>query len=180
MTHRDRALAVLRYQPFDRLPVVHFGFWRETLTKWQAEGHLAEDDLRDYADGSPSEHAIERKLGFDFNWFDTWSPRHTWATLFDEVVLEELPDGFQKVRNVDGAIILQKPGLKSIPSEVDHLFKGRKEWEEHYRPKLLWSADRVDRAAMPAAAFDAGRERPLGLMCGSLFGRSATGSASSS
>ncbi len=171
MTDRECALAVLRYQPCDRLPVVHFGFWTETLEKWRREGHLAVDDLRNYADGSSAERAIERKLGFDFNWYDTWSPRHTWATLFEEKVLEELPDGFQKVRNVDGAIILQKPGVKSIPSEVGHLFQGRKEWEELYRPKLLWSADRVDWAAMPAAAFDPARDRPLGLMCGSLFGK---------
>jgi len=171
MTNRERALAVLRYERYDRLPVVHFGFWTDTLERWHREGHLGAEDLGEYFDGSRSEHAIERKLGFDFNWYDTWSPRHTWATLFEELVLEELPDGFQKVRNVDGAIVLQKPGVRSIPSEVDHLFKGRKEWEELYRPRLLWSADRVDRAAMPATAFDAGRERPLGLMCGSLFGK---------
>jgi hypothetical protein len=171
MTDRERALAVLRYQPYDRLPVVHFGFWSETLEKWHREGHLEEADLAAYHDGSPSERSIERKLGFDFNWFVTWSPRHTYAPLFVETVLEELPDGFQKVQDVNGAIVIQKPGVRSIPSEVDHLFKGRKEWEELYRPKLVWSTDRVDRTAIPAEAFDPGRTRPFGLHCGSLFGK---------
>jgi len=171
MTDRERALAVLRYQPYDRLPVVHFGFWIETLEKWRLEGHLGATDLEDYADGRPSERAVERKLGFDFNWYDTWSPRHSRAPLFEETVLEELPDGFHRVRDENGAIVIKKPGIRSIPSEVDHLFKGRKEWEELYRPKLLWSADRVDRSTMPAAAFDAGRTRPLGLHCGSLLGK---------
>ncbi len=37
MTNRERAKAVLRYQEYDRLPVVHFGYWGETLQKWAAE-----------------------------------------------------------------------------------------------------------------------------------------------
>jgi hypothetical protein len=171
MTDRERAMAVLRYQRYDRLPVVHFGFWIETLEKWHREGHLEDADLEGYTDGSPSERSVERKLGFDFNWYTTWAPGHTSAPLFEEIVLEELPDGFRTVRDPHGAIVIRKPGIRSIPAEVDHLFKGRKDWEELYRPKLVWSADRVDRAAIPAAAFDAGRTRPLGLMCGSLFGR---------
>ncbi len=160
MTDRECALAVLRYQRYDRLPVVHFGFWTETLEKWHREGHLEDSDLAGYGDGSPSERSIERKLGFDFNWYDTWAPRNTWAPLFEETVLEELPDGYRKVQDVNGAIVIKKIGVRSIPSEVDHLFKGRKEWEELYRPKLLWSADRVDGAAIPAAAFDPGGPGP--------------------
>jgi hypothetical protein len=171
MTHRERALAVLRYQSYDRLPVVHFGFWAETLEKWYHEGHLDEAELRAGSDGSPQERTVEAKLGFDFNWFVTYQPRATWAPLFEEIVLEELPDGFQKAIEENGAVVIRKHGVSSIPSEVDRLFKGRKEWEELYKPKLQWSADRVDKAKMPADAFDPRRERPLGLTCGSLFGR---------
>jgi hypothetical protein len=171
MTDRECALAVLRYQRCDRLPVVHFGFWNETLEKWRREGHLGDGDLQGYGDGSPSERSIERKLGFDFNWQPTWTPKNTLAPLFDEVVLEELPDGHRKVQDASGLIVIRKVGVSSIPSEVDHLFKGRKEWEELYRPKLLWSADRVDRASIPAEAFDPDRARPFGLHCGSLFGK---------
>ena len=36
MTNRQRALAVLNYQSYDRLPIVHFGFWRETLQQLDA------------------------------------------------------------------------------------------------------------------------------------------------
>ena len=38
--------AVLNYERHDRLPVVHFGFWNETLDKWAAEGHLTEEEAR--------------------------------------------------------------------------------------------------------------------------------------
>lgn len=171
MTDRERALAILRFQPYDRLPLVHFGFWIETLEKWHREGRLEASDLVDYADGSPSERSIERKLGFDFNWYTAWTPRNSRAPLFEEAVLEELPEGFRRVRDENGAIVIRKPGIRSIPSEVGHLLKGRTEWEQLYRPKLLWSADRVDRTSIPAAAFDPARERPFGLHCGSLFGK---------
>ena len=39
MTNRERALAVLRYQDYDRMPLVHFGFWEETIEKWRREGY---------------------------------------------------------------------------------------------------------------------------------------------
>jgi hypothetical protein len=171
MTNRERALAVLRYERYDRLPIVHFGFWPETLEKWRREGHLDDADLEEYTDASPSERSIEGKIGFDFNWYTTWAPRNVWAPLFEELVLEQLPDGYRKVRDKHGAIVLKKIGVRSIPSEIDHLLKGRKEWDELFRPMLAWSADRVDAHTLPAAAFEVDRERPLGLMCGSLFGR---------
>lgn len=45
MTHRERTLAVLKYQPYDRLPIVHFGYWGETLQKWVEEGHLRAEEI---------------------------------------------------------------------------------------------------------------------------------------
>ncbi len=171
MNDRERALAVLRYQPYDHLPILHFGFWDETLEKWHREGHLAAADLEGVSDGSPAERRITAALGFDFNWFDTWGPRHTWSALFEERVLEQSPDGFRKKLTGDGAIVIEKEGVRSIPSEVGHLLQGRKEWEELFLPKLQWSDDRVDRSALERIASAGPRERPLGLMCGSLFGK---------
>ena len=37
MNNRERTLAVLNYQSYDRLPIAHFGFWDETLEKWARE-----------------------------------------------------------------------------------------------------------------------------------------------
>ena len=79
-THRDRALAALRYQPYDRLPLVHFGFWadgRSTLMKWVEQGHLSEAEVKGWGDGNAVDHAIAGKLGFDFNWQNMFHP-HTW------------------------------------------------------------------------------------------------------
>ena len=34
MTNRERAMNILHYQPVDRMPAVHFGYWAELLTEW--------------------------------------------------------------------------------------------------------------------------------------------------
>ena len=68
MNHRERTLAVLRYQSYDRLPIVHFGYWGETLQKWVAEGHLSADEVKDCWDGSDADLRLAAKMGFDFNW----------------------------------------------------------------------------------------------------------------
>ena len=52
MTNSERALAVLRYQSYDRMPVVHFSYWGETLQKWVREGHLREEDIHGWGDGN--------------------------------------------------------------------------------------------------------------------------------
>ena len=44
MNHRERIAAVLHYEPYDRLPLVHFGYWQETLEKWRDEGHLTKEE----------------------------------------------------------------------------------------------------------------------------------------
>ena len=68
MNHRERTLAVLNYEPYDRLPVVHFGFWRETLNRWVEEGHIPPAPYESRTDGMPGEKEVAERLGFDFNW----------------------------------------------------------------------------------------------------------------
>ncbi len=59
MNNRARTLAALNYQPYDRLPLLHFGFWRETLYQWAAEGHLMIPQV-----GQSDEKRGGRKGGF--------------------------------------------------------------------------------------------------------------------
>ncbi|HPU59216.1 MAG TPA: hypothetical protein PLG48_06880 [Candidatus Avimonas sp.] len=35
MTLRENVLAILNYQPYEKLPVVSFGYWNETVEIWQ-------------------------------------------------------------------------------------------------------------------------------------------------
>ncbi len=185
MTSRDRCLAVLRYQAYDRLPLVHFGFLGETLQIWAEQGHITKEQLaRGIWDSSPAEAELERQLGFDCNWQSMFYTDSGLRPGFESKVIAEFPDGTQHIRNGYGAVVLHVPGAGSIHAEVDHLLKDRASWEEHFKPRLQWSPERVSDSGVRLAdgstvAFAKGgleelrggqRERPLGLHCGSLYG----------
>jgi uroporphyrinogen decarboxylase len=169
MNHRERTLAVLRYQPYDRLPIVHFGFWGETLDKWVAEGHVTADEVTGSGDGNDVERRLTAKLGFDFNWQTMFSPNGGLDPAFEPKVVADFPDGSRHVLDGDGVITLQIPGAGSIASEIDHLLKDRASWEEHYQWRYQWSDTRIDQAWLARLKTET-RDTPLGLHCGSLFG----------
>ena len=183
MNNRTRAHAILNYQDYDRLPVVHFGFWPETLQKWAEEGHLTAYEAANWRDGTSIDVSITKKLGFDFNWLNCFVPETQMLPPIEEKILEEMDDGSYKMLDSNGAIVIKKKGVVSIPTEVDHLLKGRKEWEEIFLPKLQFSQERITNATVNAVEkdlpFDDGGldyllrgewENPLGLYCGSLYG----------
>ena len=183
MTHRQRALAILRYEPYDRMPVVHFGFWDLTLLKWADQGHITREEANGWGDGNPVDAAITKKLGFDFNWYSAFHPNYWLSPSFEPKVVRELADGSRHVLNGDGVIVVEKPGRRSIPAEIEHTLKDRASWEEHYRWRLAWSEDRILRSSVLANGrmipFDKGgleflrkgeRDYPYGLHCGSLYG----------
>ncbi len=165
LTKRERTLAWLRGEETDRLPAVHFGFWRETLQEWAEQGHLTADQAAQYGDGNEVDDWICEQLGFDHAW-TCWG----WSNLqldplFERRVIKELPDGSRHVLNEEGVVELEVPGATSIPAEIEHLLEDRESWEEHYLPRLQWQDERV--GDVPASVPD----RPLGLWCGSLIGK---------
>lgn len=184
MTNRERALAVLNYQSYDKLPIVYFGFWVETLAKWHQEGHITAEEAANWSDGTPIDKSIGDKLGFDFNWYNCFSPITYLYPEFDEQVLEQMPDGSRKIVNKNGVVLMDKPGTVSIPAEIDHLLKDRSSWQEHYLHRLQFSEGRIKDARVNTGQeylpFEQGGleylqkgqwDNPLGLFCGSLFGR---------
>ncbi len=108
MNNRERILAVLNYLPYDRLPLLHFGFWREALYQWAGEGHLSEVEARDWADGNPTDAIISRRLGFDSNWSMVFHWKSRLVPPIEETVVEEHPDGSCVVLNEDGMWVLKK------------------------------------------------------------------------
>lgn len=172
MNTRERILAILNYEPYDKLPLIHFGYWFETLEKWYQEGHITKEELGSYhGDGSPGDVSISKKLGFDFNWQPTFGGHHSLSPSFERKIIEELPDGGRKVLDTNGVIILEKPGIVSIPQEFDHLLKDRASWEQYFLPKLQFSLDRINFDALKhIKETENDRTQPMGLHCGSLFG----------
>ncbi|MCL5997068.1 MAG: hypothetical protein M1546_13575 [Chloroflexi bacterium] len=183
MNNRERILAILNYENYDRLPIVHFGFLDETLDRWASEGHINRAEMPHIFDGSPDEEKLTRMLGFDCNYHRVFSPSVRLEPPFEPKVLEELPGGYRKVLNSNGAIVLDSDDNSSIPGEVDHILKGRKEWDEIFLPKLQYFDERVMRAWVNCGGqikrFDQGgkeylmdpkRDTHILLHCGSLYG----------
>jgi len=170
MTNRERAMAVLNYKSYDRLPIVHFGFWGETLVKWYQEGHITQEEAYGDGDGNAFDVSIGRKLGFDFNWYSCAGGYNFLFPAFERKVLEKYADGSQKAVDDYGVVIIEKPGTVSIPKEIDHLLKDRASYEEHFKHRLQYSPDRVNVEYFKTLADDTNRDIPLGLHCGSLFG----------
>ncbi|MBN1863727.1 MAG: hypothetical protein JW808_02375 [Victivallales bacterium] len=169
MNHRERVMAILNYEDYDLMPVVHFGLWNETLQKWVDDGHVSEEEASGHTGGNPPPSVMER-LGFDFGWPGRGiGGNYGFIPAFEPEVVEELPDGARKVRNADGVIVLQMPGAGSIPAEIDHLLKDRKSWEEHYLPRLQSNEKRIDLQRIEEMKNESS-ELPLSIFCGSMIG----------
>lgn len=183
MNNRERVHAILHYQDFDRLPLVHFGFWYETLEKWAQEGHITWEQAHTWTDGNPVDVEIGSKLGFDFNWYSVFMPNTQLRPPFKRKVVKTFPDGSRHVLNAEGVVILEKDDATSIPKEIEHLLTDRKSWETLYLPKLQFEMERITEAYVNANGtmirFDQGGlsylqanrwQNPYGLHAGSLFG----------
>jgi hypothetical protein len=170
MNNRERAMAILNYEDYDSLPIVHFGFWPETLEKWYKEGYVTKEEARGWYDGNEYDLSISKKLGFDFNWYSCFGGNTGLFPAFERKVIEEMPNGMRKVLNWEGVVVLEKDDAVSIPAEVDHILKDRESWEKHYLPKLQYTEERIDFEALKSFEKHEEREVPLGLHCGSLFG----------
>lgn len=183
MTLRENTMAVLRYENYEKMPLVHFGFWRETLAKWADEGHISREEAKGWADGNPHDFSIGSKLGFDYGWNRLMFSKTRIEPPFERKVLEEMDNGMVKFVNPDGVIMIEKPGVVSIPMEADHLLKNRDDWERDFKHRLQYTPDRWTSTLIPkgetALPFNQGgedflkddnRELPVGLYSGSFIG----------
>lgn len=164
MNHRERFHAIMHYQDYDRLPVVSFGYWKETLRKWASEGYIASPDVNPGPD-----------LGFDFMWDGNEYIFGSGAFLFpffEEKVIREEADGSRIMQDREGQIVRVKPWVESIPSSVGTLLTGRKAWEKEFLPRLQADEHRIDWALLKKfQREEAHREIPLCFFCGSLYGQ---------
>lgn len=190
MNHRERLKAVLKYQDYDRLPLVHFGFWTETIEEWVAQGKVPQEYLDEIRQnpflwcGTEVERKIEELCGFDYNVFTVVGNPGNFAFYppFKPEVVKELPDGTRHVLNPEGCIVAEKLGengrpINAIGFHVGHTLVDRKSWEEIYKPRYKVTTDRfaANQARLEKAVAEREtRERPLGLFVSSLAGQIRT------
>ncbi len=178
MDYRKDFKAIMHYEPYDKMPIVHFGFWYETICKWEQEGHITADEAAPYHngtafDGSDAEHAVAGKLGFDYNYFTTVSPNGGLMPGFEHKVIGTTPDGFELIQNAQGAIEVHRGDAGSIPAHAGHLLTDRKSWDEMFVERLQPSPERLTWAKKLMEHYAEQRKTKsvlVGLHCGSLFG----------
>jgi len=165
MTHRERLLRVLRFQPVDRVPDLEFGAWEQTITRWHQEGLPTECD------------GVWGAINQYFHTDDVEYGPGVWINCgllpgFEYKVLEEKGD-HRIVQDGDGAIAeMVRPELgASIPRYLRYAIETRKDWEKLRDERLNPDTpgrlpdDLEERCK---ATFDA--DYPTGVFLGSLYG----------
>lgn len=171
MTNRERAMNILHYKDADRLPAVHFGYWEELLQEWAQQGKIPPELAQNNWDGSEKDKALDKLIGWDFNWSCTRGANNGLFPNFKEEVLEVFPDGTKRVLNSVGVIERVKPGITSIPSEDDYTLKDREAFETLYKPKMQYSPDRVNFDYFKKFNETRDMSLPIGLHLGSVLGQ---------
>ena len=172
MNTRERTLNILRFKPADRLPAVHFGYWRELLLEWAEQGHISKELAMSVRDANEADRELDKLIGWDFDWAYAHGAKNSrLLPPFERKVLETFPDGTQRVQTEHGVIERIKPGIVSIPSEDDYLLKDRKAFEELFKPKMQFTPDRVDLEFFRTFNETRTYDRPVGLWLGSIMGQ---------
>ena len=173
MTNRENALAILHYENYERMPIVAFGYWNETVQKWADEGHITHEEADAYCnlgDNGWGDRRIMDKLGFDFNWNYCVGSHVMLDPPFETVVLEEKADGSRIIRNGEGLICNIKPGVNSIPGEIGTSLTDREAWERDYLPRLQMNSKRPSVEYARTLPAPEERDYPIALHLGSLMG----------
>ena len=164
MNDRQRFIATMHYQPRDRVPLVDFNFWNETLPRWHHQGLPKWVNRR-------NEDAY---FGIDYsldNIHTTWV-RDGLFPSFKKVILEDRGNAWI-IQQRDGVRTLRQKEMASIPHPVSYLLTDRGSWRKYYKPRL--DPDQKNRFPKDLEERvkdwkDPNRSYPIILPCGSLYG----------
>jgi len=168
MTTREKIMAILNYEKTDQFPLIHFGYWAETLEKWRDEGYITPELFaRCSGDNSSGEREVSKMLGFDFDWQPSISANAGLFPAFEPRMIEEREDGTYLELDGNGVVVQKKRGVISIPVEISHTLTDRESWEKEYVHRLQFSPERIPDLSYLKEQIP---DEPRGLHCGSLYG----------
>ncbi|HIJ66604.1 MAG TPA: hypothetical protein HPP77_11710 [Candidatus Hydrogenedentes bacterium] len=127
MTGIERIGNLLRRKPVDRIGVFEH-FWGDTHKKWADEGHIQEDE------------SFEDHFGLDLNL--CWPFNLVAKTDFKPEVVEETEETVL-TRDGNGALLRTHKLHEGTPEHVDFLVKDQAGWEEHIKPFLKPTRNRI-------------------------------------
>ncbi len=128
LTGKERIKRILKREPVDRIGLFEH-FWGDTLKKWQQEGHIKEnEDLADH-------------FGFDMQ-IASGLNMCAQVDFVNEIVEEDEETILE--RDGNGAILRRHKLHNGTPEHVDFLVKDRAAWEEHIKPRLKPTRNRIN------------------------------------
>lgn len=118
MTYRELFHEIMFYGEFDRMPVIHWTGWEETLERWYAEGLPRDVNIHEYLGTTPHWTGVGVNL-------DLYPP-------FEEECLEDTPE-YRVFRQRDGVVCKDWKGKSCIPHFIDFTLKSAADWPEYKR-----------------------------------------------
>jgi len=160
LTHRERWVRTMHFEPVDHVPDEEFGYWAETFTAWHEQG------LPRWVDSNPM-----ADLYFRF------APRHMAPVnvgllyWWEEKVLSEDERHIVKVNAGGVHCMVLKDGSSSIPKYIRFPLESREDWEREFLPRLAPAPEQRYPANWPELVEQyRRRDYPLGISVGSIFG----------
>jgi hypothetical protein len=155
MTNRELFLNLMHYRGADRMPVVHWTGWPETLERWYAEGLPRDVSIHDFLGTTPHWAGVGANVGL--------------FPAFDEHTLEET-EAWRIFRDASGVVCQAWKHQSNIPHYLDFTLKTPRDWEEHYRWRLQPDPQRVGADLLASVARAEASGLPITFWTGSLMG----------
>ena len=165
MTHRERLLRTLRFEPVDRGVDYEFGSWDQTIARWHKEG-LPEKYIGVW-------EAVKNYFKTDEFYFGPG----LWINVeplpgFNFKVIEQKGDHLIAIDKTGATVEILKPELgASIPRVLRYAIEGKKDWkkfrEERLDPSISGRIpDNLEKLCQKSLEVD----YPISIDCRSLYG----------
>jgi uroporphyrinogen decarboxylase len=155
MTNRELFNSIMHYRGADRMPVVHWTGWPETLERW-------------YGEGLPREANIHKFLGTKPHWLGVGANVGLFPQ-FEEIAIRETAET-RTYRDASGVVCEAWKSRSNIPHYIDFTLKTPRDWEEHYRWRLQPDPKRLDANLAEHIARCEASGLPVIFRTGSLMG----------
>jgi hypothetical protein len=137
MDNRNRVMNILYKKSVDRMPALHFGYWKELLQEWADQGHISRALAKTCLDGTAVDRHLDKLLGWDC----CYTPRTAAITCvyprYNSKTLRRA-DGGRYYIDGNGVTLFEKDGAQGIPTEVDHLLKDRESYIKYYKDRMRY------------------------------------------
>jgi hypothetical protein len=154
VNHRQHFQTIMNYGHNDRMPVIHWHGWNETMERW-------------YQEGLPRDQDIHKFLGTTPIWTFLWLNLGLFPE-FEEETREETEE-YRIFRDKEGVVCQAWKKKSCIPHYIDFTLKSAKDWEV-YKKRLQPDPRRLpadlDKVARDAEASGL----PINMWTASLMG----------